>query len=156
MVSRLVAALRKFLKLVSSRITRPSPVTCLECGFLALGQHEVTEAERCMLASRGSSAVMPNLESLHCHRSLWVTYDLTYVGNAEGPKLDEVNEQRHCRGFLRYKPGLCPDDHMQRLLRSEERGAQFKYVMLGLVLGSVLTLLATLVASWGAKYFGFK
>ena len=156
MMSRLGASLRKSLRCVSSRIARLSSVRCLECGFLALGEYEVTEAERCMLASRGSSAVMPALESLHCHRSLWITYDLTYVGNPEGPKLDEVNEQRRCGGFLRYKPGLSPDDHMQRLLRSEDRSEEtrvrFKYLVLASVLGSGLTLLA----QWVAKHFGFK
>jgi hypothetical protein len=105
-----------------------------------------------MLSSKGSSAVMPNLDDLCCYRELWVTYDLTYVGNPDGPKLDEVTARRHCEGFLRYHPGLPPVEHMQRLSKSEERKAQFRNLLLASVLGSILTL----VGQWAAKHLGLK
>jgi hypothetical protein len=95
---------------------------------------------------------MPTLEHLCCHRSLWVGYDLTYVGNPEGPKLDEVTERRRCDGFLRYQPGLRPEEHINRLSRSEERKAQFWTLLLASVLGSILTL----VGQWVAKHLGLK
>jgi hypothetical protein len=107
-----------------------------------------------MLGTNGVSAVMPALETLRCRRLLWVDNELNYFGNPDGPKLDEVNQLRRCEGFLRYKPGLSPQEHMQRLEKSEERKAQFGYVFLAAFLGSLLTAALSLLAQWAARHFG--
>src|SRR6266849_6134385 len=96
-------------------------VTCLDCGFLAFGKGEASSGDREMLASKGSNAKMPVLDSLRCYRSLWASYEVNYCGNPAGPKLEEVNERRRCEGFLQYKPGFSPEEHKQRLAKSEER-----------------------------------
>lgn len=146
----------KKLRLFRGFVQQPLRVTCLECGFLALGVQEVSTAERCMLSTKGMSAVMPTLETLRCHRSLWVGYDLTYSGNPDMPKLDVVTEWRRCEGFLSYKPGLSPEEHMERLARSDERKAQFAYTLLAAILGGGLSSVLTLLGLWAAKHFGLS
>ena len=142
--------LRRFFTRAVAIIRRPSQVTCLECGFLAFGNDEASTGDRWMLATKGRSAKMPSLETLRCRRSLWSHYEFDYFGNSSGPKLDVVNEPGRCPGFRRYRPGLSPEEHMQRVSKAEERKAQFGYTLLAAVLASVLTLLG----AWAAKYLG--
>lgn len=118
--------------------------TCVDCGFLASSNDETSLAERCMLATKGSSAQMPQMEPLRCYRSRWARYDLNICD-----KLDEVTERRHCEYYLSYEPGLSPEGHMNRLLQSKEKRAQLWYTLLAAFLGSALTLLV----QWAAKHF---
>src|SRR6266481_927494 len=57
----------------------PLPVTCLDCGFLASDDEEVTRADRILLHCEGSAMLRSSpeeLTNLNCTRSLWVDYDL--------------------------------------------------------------------------------
>ena len=81
------------------------------------------------------------VDSLRCSRSLWVGFAL----GAHQP-LDEAIRHRKCEGFLRYKPGRSPEEHMQCLSKSEERKAQFWYTFLAAFLAAVLALVGQTVA----------
>jgi hypothetical protein len=106
--------------------------------------------ERCSL--QGVNAKMPSVDNLHCYRSLWVGYDMDYFGNPSAPKLEEVTQKRRCEGFLQYKPGFSPEEHKQRLVKSEERKAQFAYTLLAAIVGCILTLLGL----WAGRHFGLS
>ena len=128
-------------------LRRPLRVTCLDCGFLAHeGADEVDKAARLVLPAKGTIPLREKyLNSLRCRRSLWVGFAVH-----GGPTLDEAIMRRRCEGFLRYKPGRSPEEHMQSLSRSEERKAQFGYTFLAAFLAAVLALVGQTVA----KRFG--
>ena len=129
--------LRKLASATSSYVSHPFGVTCLECGFLALGDNEASTADRMMLCARG--VVLPALDELHCSRSLWVFYELTYVQLDVGGIFDELGKQRRrCKGFFRYRPGWSPEGHQALLLRS---GDTRKNILI-LVLSSVLAFIS--------------
>lgn len=132
----------------------PRTHTCIDCGFLALGNREVASGDRWMLASRGTNAKMPVLTSLRCYRSLWVQYDTDYCGNPDGPKLDEVNRNRRCEGFVRYMPGFSSEELMKRLLGSKDKKTQFFYTLLAAFLAAILALLGQTGQQWVAKFLG--
>ena len=137
--------LRKPASATSSYVAHPFGVTCLECGFLALGDREVSTADRMMLCARG--VVLPPLDELHCSRSLWVFYDLNYVKLDVGGIFDELGKQcRRCKGFFRYRPGWSPVGHQDLLLRSQDT----KKTILIIALTSVFAF----IAGWLAHYFG--
>jgi hypothetical protein len=89
------------------------------------------------------------LEELRCRRSLWVDYEL--LGT---PLIHVVNERRRCPGFLGYNHGLSPEQNMERLSKSEERKAQFWYLLAASVLAAVLTLVGQTGQQWLAKHLG--
>lgn len=126
----------------------PRGITCLECGFLALGQSEVSTAERVMLGDP-SIAVQPRWENVNCQRSLWVDYELTYVEPCYEGVRDEISRsRRECDGFYAYRPGWSPAGHRELLLKFQERRSNILF----LLLGSALTLLGT----WLAKHLGLQ
>ncbi|MFH1595522.1 MAG: hypothetical protein ABIG94_04015, partial [Pseudomonadota bacterium] len=121
----------------------PFGVTCLECGFLALGEKEVGTADRILLHIRGTAGCPP-LKELQCFRSLWVDYDLIYAGTDENGIFDEVQKQRrNCQGFFPYRPGWSPTGHKDLLQKRLERREKVFLVVLGLFIGSLLTFLST-------------
>lgn len=146
--------LKQELKKVLLFIRRPLRVTCADCGFLAFGNDEAHEASRTLLGAKGSAGLPGRMEDLQCYRSQWVQYDLTYFDHSVDGQLDEVAYPRHCKEFLRYKPGLSPKEHMQCLSRSEERKAQFWYTFLAALLAAVLTLAGQTGRQWLAKFLG--
>jgi hypothetical protein len=74
-------------------------------------------------------------------------------GSVEG-QLNEAADPRHCKEFLRYKPGLSPEEHMQWLSKSEERKTQFWYSLLAALLAAILTLAGQTGQQWLAKVLG--
>jgi hypothetical protein len=79
--------LKSCVRNMFSYIHHPFGVTCLDCGFLALGQDEVNTADRIRLHCRGTVSGCPPLEIIQCFRSLWVDLDLTY---SDSPPADEI------------------------------------------------------------------
>lgn len=145
-------SLKKLANTVVSYFHYPFGVTCLDCGFLALGEKEVSKANSIMLYCRGTAGCPP-LEMLWCSRSLWVDYDLSYAGfDAEGIFDEILKQRRDCKGFFRYRPGWSPPGHQDLLLKTLERRKNFFYFLLASFLGSLLTLLGTRFA----KFFGLR
>lgn len=142
--------LKNKLKKLALFIRRPLRVTCVDCGFLAFGKDEVHQASRVLVSAKGQAGLPSRMEDLQCHRSLWVGYDLDGYGSVEG-QLNEAADPRHCKEFLRYKPGLSPEEHMQRLLKSEERKVQFRYTLIAALLAAILALAGQTGEQWLAK-----
>ena len=142
--------LKRLGRNVAAFAHHPRRITCLECGFLALDDKEVSTADRIRLHMRGTAGGCPSLEKLCCFRSLWVNFDLSYCGV---PPADEIfdmvqKSQRNCKGFFRYRSGWSPSGHQDLLLKSLE----WKQKLFFAVLGSGLTLFA----AWLAKLFGLR
>src|SRR6266849_5049259 len=130
----------------------PFPVTCLDCGFLALGDEEVTRADRIMLHCAGSAGAPcspEELKNLNCTRSLWVDYELTYLdGSAEGIFDELQRERRGCAGYLKYRPGFSPSEHRDLLLKRMDSKEKLKFAVLGGIV--------TLFFAWIAKHLGLR
>jgi len=145
-------ALRK-LALAVSYVRHPAGVTCIDCVFLAMGDEEVTFSNRILLLCRGRAGGCPPLEEIRCFRSLWIDYDLVYVGTVADGIFDEIlRQRRHCPGFFRYKPSWSPKEHQDLLLKSEER----KEKIWGYILATAVGILGTLVVQYIAKHLGLK
>jgi hypothetical protein len=129
-------------------------VTCLDCGFLAFEDREVTRTDRILLHCEGSAGLpcsQENLTNFNCARSLWVDYDLTYFGGA--PPQGEVKRQRRgCVGYLKYRPGFSPKEHRDLLLKRMDSKEKLKFAVLGAIAGGIVTLLFALAA----KHLGLK
>jgi hypothetical protein len=140
--------LRNLVRAAVAWVRHPAGVTCLDCGFLALGDEETTSTNRILLHARGVAGCPP-LEGLRCSRSLWVEYDLTYCGVNADALFHEVGKQRReCEGFFRYRPGWSPGGHQDLLSKALETKQKVLFVLLG----SLLTLLA----EWLAKLLGLR
>lgn len=127
-------------------VRHPRLITCLECGFLALGTSEVSEADRFRLASRGSTGYPP-LDQLCCARSLWVEYDLMYVStNADALFKELEADRRGCSGFLRHRKGWRPSEHKDLLSKALETRQKIRFTIFGAILGLLVTLLATWIS----------
>lgn len=135
-----------------AKIRHPLGVTCLECGFLAIGSHELNTSEREMLRCRGCDGCPP-LDKIWCFKSLWVELDLIYHGNYPGDDLlNEVNKnQRECWGFFRYRPGWTPSGHLELLSKSTDRKKNLIYSLIAGFLGGVLAIFI----KWLAAKLGF-
>lgn len=127
----------------------PRRITCLDCGFLSFGDKEVSTANRILLHMRGQAGC-PSLDVLGCWRSLWIILDLSYFGGYPADEIFDMVEkqQRNCKGYFKYRPGLLPSDHQNLQLKALE----WKQKLLFAVLGSVLTLLV----AWLAKLLGLR
>ncbi|SRR6266404_647432 len=143
---------RKTWQIILGFVRHPRPVTCLDCGFLALGNEEVTRAERILLHGEGSAGLPcspEELTDLNCTRSLWVDYDLTYVdGSAQGIFDELEQDRRGCAGFLRYRPGFSPSEHRDLLLKRMDSKEKLKFAVLGGIV--------TLFFAWVAKHLGLR
>jgi hypothetical protein len=147
---------RKTSQTILGFVRHPFPVTCLDCGFLALGDDEVTRADRILLHGEGSAGLPCSPEEitdLNCTRSLWVDYDLTYFdGSAQGI-FDELEQERGCcAGFLKYRPGFSPSEHRDLLLKRMDSKEKLKFAVLGGIVGGIVTLFF----AWIAKHLGLK
>lgn len=145
----MVKSIKKFIYNAVSYVRHPLGVTCLHCGFLALGQQEVNSAARILLHCRGTAGCPP-LEELWCFRSLWVDFDLIYSG---APPDDEIfdmvqKQQRNCKGFFRYRSGWSSSDHRDLLLKTKDWWGRLAFALLGVIL--------TLLVMWMAKRLGLK
>lgn len=146
-------SLRSFAHNAVSYVRHPLGVTCLDCGFLALGQQEVDTSTRILLHCRGTAGCPP-LENLRCFRSLWIDLDLTYFG---GPPTDEIfdmveKQQRNCKGYFRYKPGWSPTGHQDLLLMSQDKREKIYIALFSGGLGVFLALFG----KWLARIFGLS
>src|SRR5260370_8691722 len=86
---------RKTSQTILGFARHPLPVTCLDCGFLALGDEEVTRADRIILQREGSAGLPcspDELTNLNCTRSLWVDYDLTYLNRSAQAISDDLDQ----------------------------------------------------------------
>ena len=88
--------------------------TCKECGFLTIEGRELSRPERIMLASHGSSSVMPaHPERTRCFKNLW-DYDLYYSGDTFAGVIEEIERSRdNCPGFMLYEARLSPERHLE-------------------------------------------
>lgn len=127
-------------------------MTCLNCGFLALGDFEVSKANRILLAASGEDGCPP-LNKLHCLRKLWVNYELGYFNDRRDGVFEEVQKKRRpCEGFLRYRPGWSPSEHRDLLQSKLERRKKVFISAASAVGGAVLTL----AVAWLLKRLGIK
>lgn len=125
-------------------------MTCLTCGFLALGDREVGRANRDLLAASGEDRCPP-LDKLHCTKSLWVDYELGYFDDSRDGVFAELEKRRRpCEGFFRYRPGCSPSGH-QDLVASKQQQRERIMLGAGLAVGGVLL---TLITKWVLKYLG--
>lgn len=144
--------IKRILHKLFAYIRHPFGVTCLQCGFLAIGEHELITSRRIMLHWRGRAGCPP-LDEIHCQRSFWVELDLTYPGNYPGDELiDEVNKnQRECKGFFKYKPGWSPSGHLDLLAKSTDRKKNLIYSLITGFFGGLFAIFI----KWLAVRFGF-
>lgn len=133
-------------------LRHPRGMTCLECGFLALNDREVSKADRVLLACSGEAGCPP-LNQLRCVRKLWVNYDLQNFENSRDGLFEEIQQRRRpCEGFLRYRPGWSPDEHKELLQARLDRREKIIISSMSAIGASVLTLLgAWLLKLWGLK-----
>jgi len=143
---------RKTSETILEFARHPLSVTCLDCGFLALGNEEVTRADRIMLHSEGRAGLPcspEELTNLNCTRSLWVDYDLTYFDGSVQGIFDELErERRGCAGYLKYRPGFSPSEHRDLLLKRMDSKERLMFAALGGIV--------TLLLAWIAKHLGLK
>lgn len=134
------AALRLWGRLWG-RLRHPRRIGCLDCGFLALGGKEVSDAARIEISSP-SSGSQPDWRKLWCHCNRWVSYELIYAGPSyEGLQEELRADRRTCDSFLRYRHGWSPDEHRALVLKKEEVRVRVLLLLLGSVLGFVLGFL---------------
>lgn len=137
-ISKRGRRLRNLAHFLRARVRHPRRVTCLQCGFLSLGDAEVTAAQRTMLHLRSQNGIA----NLNCARSRWESYDLEYSGpDAEGIFNELEVDRRSCQEFLLYRPGWTPNGHKEILLKKLETQQKILFA----VLGSLLTLFAAWV-----------
>jgi len=139
---------RRAVRRFGGYLRHPRRVDCLDCGFLALGGYEVTEAERIQIATP-SSGTQPDWKKLWCHCNRWVRYELTYTGPSyEGLQEELQQDRRTCKSYLRYREGWSPDEHRELRLKREEVRVRVLFLLLGSLLGSALTLLVKSLTNW--------
>ena len=141
---------QKMLYKLLAYIRHPFGVTCLHCGFLAISTRELISSERIMLQNRGQAGC-PVLAKIFCFRSLWIDLDLAYTaGYPDDEILDKVNKnQRHCRGFFKYKPGWSPSEHQGLLTKSTDRKKNLIYsLFIGFIGGVLAIILKWLATKW--------
>ena|ERR1700676_1359527 len=118
---RVLARLPKLTRTAAAHLRHPRQVTCLDCGFLALGDAEVSKANRALFAIRGVAGCPP-VGALRCSRSLWVDYDLHYVGTDAAAIFEMIeDDRRQCTGFYRYTPGWSPREHLDLQSKAHDR-----------------------------------
>ena len=142
---------RKTSQTILGFARHPLPVTCLDCGFLALDDEEVTKADRIMLHCEGNAGLPcspEELTNLNCTRSLWVDYDLNLRNSAQGIFDELQRERRGCAGYLKYRPGFSPSEHRDLLLKRMDSKEKLKFAVLGGIV--------TLFFAWIAKHLGLR
>jgi hypothetical protein len=139
--------LKKYQSIISF-IRHPFGITCLKCGFLSVGDHEVDTSSRILLDCRGSAG-NPRMDLIKCYKSLWVNLDLEYF---PGPPADEIfdmvtSEQRQCKGYLKYRPGWSPKD-----LLIKHQDLKDKIIMA--IIGGIIGLFLGIFGKWLSTRIG--
>jgi hypothetical protein len=158
--------------------SRPSQVTCLDCGFLtmsllrhhALGAtSDSSEAPTVGLANRarirdreatGRAAVryVCFVEATDyqagCNRSTTLNDygEIPDDPDAERCILDHIADPRHCPAFYRFQPGRTPKEHLDvrdaERQRKEHRQWEWSKTWRSVVLASATTVLVLFVRAW--------
>ena len=108
-------------------------MTCLDCGFLTIRGHEISQPERAMLGTGGISAVMPaDPEQTRCFKNLWVQYELTYTGDDFHGVIEEIERDRtQCPGFAKYEARFFPEQHLENQIEQRKEKLQWRIAKLG-------------------------
>lgn len=144
---------KQYLRELVGFVRHPARVTCLDCGFLALQDGEVTRADRILLHCKGTAGLPCHPDDLPadlvCTRSLWVQYELVFGGGSHEGVFDELErDRRSCPGYLKYIPGFSPKEHREQLLKRMDNKERIRFAVLGGII--------TLIVAWLAKHFGLK
>jgi hypothetical protein len=150
-----VATLRKkvwrILRSAPASVRHPKGMTCLDCGFLAFADWEVSTANRVLLFARGQAGCPP-LNELRCTKQLWVDYDLTYFGGSTEGLFDELQRRRRpCVGFLRYRPGRSPREHLDLEEKKQARQERLLDTLTG---SSMFSSVLSWVPLWHCSLHG--
>jgi hypothetical protein len=111
-------------------------VTCLDCGFIALGDTEVSQWDRDLLAAKGTAGCS-RPDELRCFRQNWFHDELGLDFRFEVLQED----RRLCTGFYRYKENSSPIEHKDLLAKAHDRREKYALALFG----AFLTLLVTWV-----------
>ena len=127
-------------------------MTCLDCGFLALGDSEVTSPNRVLFAIRGVAGCPP-VGALRCSRSLWIDYDLLYFRPNAAAIFEEIQADRcQCKGFHGYQEGYSPREHLDLLSKAHDSmRTSMKTLLLAL-----LSVILALIIAWLTKLLRLK
>lgn len=138
---RVLARLAKFTRTAAAHLRHPRKPTCLDCGFLALGDAEVNKANRVLFAVRGVAGCPP-VGALRCSRSLWVDYDLLYYRPDAAAIFEEIETDRsQCKGFHRYQEGYSPRDHLDLLSKAHDKAHDSRRTLLVVFLSAILAFI---------------
>ncbi len=140
------------LRAALASLRHPKGMTCLDCGFLAVGDGEVRRADRVHLWAHDRLACPP-LNKLHCIRKLWVSHDLGYLDAGPDAFFDELQKKRRpCEGYLKYRPGWSPAEHKELLQKRLDLREKILFTSAGAIGTLVLTFLGKwLLNAWGIK-----
>lgn len=114
--------------------------TCLECGFLALDNNELSSPDRTLLHTHlgGRSMGLPDWQKIWCAKRLWVFYETTYVGPAfEGLQAELSQSRDYCPGWYKYKPGYSPQKHFAFQEQAWSTRANRATVAIGAAVGGI-------------------
>lgn len=133
--------MRKQLGRIKSRLQYRAKRTCLECGFLALDDRELSYTDRVLLHVhlRGQSMGLPNWERMWCAKHLWVVYESGYVGPAfEGLEAELSYSRSGCPGWYKHRPGYSPEKHFTFQEQAWSIGANRTTVAIGAAVGGTV------------------
>ena len=149
---RVLARLPKLTRTAAAHLRHPRQVTCLDCGFLALGDAEVNKRDRVLFAVRGVAGCPP-VGALRCSRSLWVDYDLLYYRPNAAAIFEEIEtDRRQCKGFHRYQEGYSPREHLDLLSKAHDKAHDNRRA----VFIAFLVMILGLIATWLVKVLRLK
>lgn len=106
--------MRKHLGKLMVRLRPRARHTCLECGFLALDNDELSHTDRVLLHTHlgGRSMGLPNWQKIWCAKHLWDFYEAGYVEPAfEGLEIELSQSRSRCTGWYKHRPGYSPQKH---------------------------------------------
>ncbi len=124
---------------------------CVDCGFLALGESEVSYESRFCLRCE-ESAEQPPLNMLRCTKRMWT------VGGFDHHELFETlnAKRRPCEGhFLRDMPGRSPSEHREWEDHKRTRREKIIDRLIGAAL-SVAGGVGALIGAWLLKHYAPK
>ena len=99
-----------------------SKVRCSECGYLAVrdGSDQFREAS---IGSREKGHIIPGYWSLpYCFiAAIRIDKENSKANDDESRFLNVINTERDCQGFVTWKQGFSPKEHIEMLLLKEQR-----------------------------------
>jgi hypothetical protein len=125
---------------------------CLECGFLALDDSELSYTDRVLLETHlgGHSMGLPNWQKIWCVKHLRVLYETGYVGPTfEGLEAELSQSRRRCPGWYKHKPGYSPQKHFTFQEQAWPMRANRMTVAIGASVGGLVGALV----SWLLYFF---